>query len=181
VTTRPTGRDLDEEFRQFAVAQRKALYRVALVLAADPGVAEDLVQTALMRTHARWPRLRGQDPVRYARRVIANANIDRWRRDRGRERLTAAVPEQAAAARQGAGDLAAGVAERDAVLRALAGLTAQERRVVVLRFLDDVSEADTAKALGIPLGTVKSVTHRAIGKLRDSGHLDRTPQREVNP
>ncbi len=164
---------MDEEFRRFAATQRSSLYRVALVLTADPGTAEDLVQTALMRTHARWPRLRQQDPVRYARRVMTNANIDRWRRDRGREQLTGTVPEPAST------DLAAGVAERDAVVRALAGLTAQERRVVVLRFLDDVSEADTARALGMPLGTVKSVTHRAIAKLREDAHLDRT--REVNP
>ena len=175
VGTWPARRDLDEEFRLFAAAQRPGLYRTALVLTADPGVAEDLVQTALMRTHARWPRLREQDPGGYARRVITNANIDRWRRSRGRERLTAQVPEGAPAST----DLAAGVAERDAVLRALAGLSARERKVVVLRFLDDFSEADTAKALGIPLGTVKSVTHRAIAKLRENRHLDRTP--EVNP
>lgn len=173
VGTWAARRDLDEEFRLFAAAQRPNLYRTALVLTADPGVAEDLVQTALMRTHARWPRLREQDPGGYARRVITNAHIDRWRRGRGRERLTDQVPEGAST------DVAAGVAERDAVLRALAGLSAQERRVVVLRFLEDFSEADTAKALGIPLGTVKSVTHRAIAKLRESRHLDRTP--EVNP
>jgi RNA polymerase sigma-70 factor (sigma-E family) len=171
--TWPARRDLDEEFRLFAGAQRPALYRAALVLTADPGVAEDLVQTALMRTHARWPRLREQDPGGYARRVMTNANIDRWRPERGRERLTAEVPESHSA------DLAAEVAERDAVLRALAGLTAQERRVVVLRFLDDFSEADTAKALGMPRGTVKSVTHRAMAKLRENRHLDR--MWEVNP
>ena len=173
VGTWPARRDLDEEFRLFAGAQRPALYRAALVLTADPGLAEDLVQTALMRTHARWPRLREQDPGGYARRVMTNANIDRWRRDRGRERLTADVPEETSS------DVASGVAERDAVLRALQGLTAQERRVVVLRFLEDFSEADTAKALSMPLGTVKSVTHRAIAKLREIGDLDRTP--EVNP
>jgi RNA polymerase sigma-70 factor (sigma-E family) len=166
-------RDLDEEFRLFATAQRPGLYRVALVLTADPGVAEDLVQTALMRTHARWPRLREQDPGGYARRVIANANVDRWRRSRGRERLTAQVPEAHSV------DLASGVAERDAVLRALRSLSAQERRVVALRFLDDFSEADTARALGIPLGTVKSVTHRAIAKLRENRHLDGAT--EANP
>jgi len=173
VGTWAARRDLDEEFRLFAGAQRLALYRAALVLTADPGLAEDLVQTALMRTHARWPRLRQQDPGGYARTVIRNANIDRWRRDRGRERLTADVPECMA------GDVAAGVAERDAVLRALQGLTAQERRVVVLRFLEDYSEADTAKTLSIPIGTVKSVTHRAIAKLRANSNLDWTP--EVNP
>jgi RNA polymerase sigma-70 factor (sigma-E family) len=171
--TLPSRGDLDAEFRLFAGAQRPGLYRAALILTADPGVAEDLVQTALMRTYARWPRLRGQDAGGYARRVITNENIDRWRRDRGRERLTAEVPEAAAA------DLAGGVAERDAVLRALEELTARERRVVALRFLDDYSEADTATALGMPLGTVKSITHRAIAKLRHSRNLDRT--REVNP
>lgn len=114
-----------------------------------------------------------QDPGGYAWRVISNANIDRWRRDRGRERLTDEVPERAST------DLAAGVAERDAVLRALGALTTRERQVVALRFLEDYSETDTARALGIPLGTVKSVTHRAIGKLRDSRHLDRTEV--VNP
>src|ERR1700686_566453 len=118
----PARRDLDEEFRLFAGTQRPALYRAALVLTADQGVAEDLVQTALMRTHARWPRLREQDPGGYARRVMTNANIDRGRGEGGRERLTAEVPESHSA------DLAAEVAERDAVLRALAGLTAQERR-----------------------------------------------------
>ncbi len=176
VGTWAARRDLDEEFRLFAGAQRPSLYRAALVLTADPGAAEDLVQTALMRTHARWPRLREQDPGGYARRIMANANIDRWRRDRGRERLTDEVPETASA---DLGDIAAGVAERDAVLRALAGLSAQERKVVVLRFLEDYSEADTARALGIPLGTVKSVTHRAIAKLRDNRHLDQA--REVSP
>lgn len=173
VGTWAARRDLDEEFRLFAGAQRPALYRAALVLTADPGLAEDLVQTALMRTHARWPRLREQDPGGYARRVMTNANIDRWRRTRGRERLTADVPEGASV------DVAAGVAERDAVLRALQGLSHQERRVVALRFLEDLSEADTAKVLSVPLGTVKSVTHRAIAKLRENRDLDRT--REVNP
>lgn len=171
----PVRQDLDDDFRLFASAHRQGLYRVAMVLTADPGLAEDLVQTALMRTHARWPRLRGEDPLRYARRVMTNANIDRWRRDRGRERLTDAVPERGSA---DSADFAAGVVERDAILQALAGLTVQERKVIVLRFLDDVSEADTAKALGLPLGTVKSVTHRAIAKLRENRHLDRT--REAN-
>jgi RNA polymerase sigma-70 factor (sigma-E family) len=165
--------DHDEEFRLFATAQRPSLYRAALILTGDPGTAEDLVQTALMRTHARWPRLREQDPGGYARRIVTNATIDRWRRDRGRERLEADVPDAPSP------DVAAAVAERDAVLRALDGLSEQERRVVVLRYLDDLSEADTARELGIPLGTVKSVTHRAVAKLRTSSHLG--PNQEVNP
>jgi RNA polymerase sigma-70 factor (sigma-E family) len=163
----------DEEFRLFASGQRAGLFRMALVLTADRGVAEDLVQTALMRTHSRWERLREQDPGGYARRVIVNANVDRWRRDRGRERLTADLPES------GSTDPAAGVADRDAVVRALAELSVQERRVMVLRFLDDRSESETARLLGIPLGTVKSVTHRALAKLRANTHLNGAT--EVNP
>ena len=160
-----TSPDPESEFRLFAQGQQRALYRAALVLTADPGVAEDLVQTALMRTYAAWDRVRGQDPVAYARRVMTNASIDRWRRDRGREHLTAEVPHLVSP------DGAVGVASRDAVLRALADLSLQERRVIVLRFLEDLSEAETARCLGIPAGTVKSVTHRAVAKLRSSNHL----------
>ena len=136
-----------------------------LALTADRGLAEDLVQTALMRTYARWGRLAGQDPAGYAARVVVNANVDRWRRFRGREQLTAVAPEVAGI------DVEAGVAARDAVLRALATLSVRERRVVVLRFLLDLSEQQTAAELGWPVGTVKSVTHRAVAKLRGSAHL----------
>ena len=167
--TWPSGStDSREEFRAFATSQRPGLYRAALVLTADPGLAEDLVQTALTQTYARWSRLRQQDAGGYARRVLVNANIDRWRRLRDRERLTDAVPERSV------GDVTEDIAQRDAVLHALTALTVQERRVVVLRFLEDRSESDTARELGIPLGTVKSVTHRAIAKLRASSHLNET-------
>jgi len=165
--------DSREEFGIFATSQRAALHRAALVLTGDPGLAEDLVQTALTQTYARWGRLREQDAAGYARRVLVNANIDRWRRQRGRDRLSAVVPERSV------GDAAADIAQRDAVLHALADLTLAERRVVVLRFLEDRSEAETAAELGIPLGTVKSVTHRAIVKLRTSTHLNETD--EVTP
>lgn len=155
----------EDEFRAFVAQHETSLLRLALVLTARRPAAEDLVQTALMRTFRRWDRLRGQDPLAYARRVITNENIDRWRRLRGREVLRQATPEQSEA------DVTDTLAQRDAVLRALRELTDRERRVVALRFLLDLSEADTAHELGLPLGTVKSTTHRALDKLRGSGHL----------
>jgi RNA polymerase sigma-70 factor (ECF subfamily) len=155
----------DADFRAFALGERARLFRLGLALTADWGLAEDLVQTALMRTYARWGRLAGQDPAGYAARVVVNANVDRWRRFRGRERLTAATPEAVGI------DVAPEVVERDALLRALATLSVRERRVVVLRFPLDLSEQQAAAELGWPVGTVKSVTHRAVGKLRGSAHL----------
>jgi RNA polymerase sigma-70 factor (sigma-E family) len=159
------SRDDDRDFRAFVHDQEPMLLRVASLLTPDPGIAAALVQTALTRTYSRWPRLRDQNPAAYARRIVVNANVDRWRRDRGRERLTDHVPEPAS------GDVAEGVADRDALHRAMADLTLAERRVVALRFLVDLSEADTAAELGLPLGTVKSTTHRAVLKLRTSPHL----------
>lgn len=155
----------DEEFRAFVASTQRSLLRVALGLTLDAGLAEDLVQTAYLRTYARWDRLRDQDPAAYARRIVVNEHTDRWRRHKGRERLTDEVPETRSY------DDTAGLSERDAVLRALADLSPQERRVVVLRYLADLSEIETAEHLGIPRGTVKSVTHRAVAKLRASAHL----------
>jgi RNA polymerase sigma-70 factor (sigma-E family) len=159
------GRDDEAEFRAFVESTERTLLRVALGLTLDRGAAEDLVQTAYLRTYARWPRLRDGDPAAYARRIVVNENTDRWRRHRGRESLVGDVPDRPF------GDAASDVVERDAVVRALAELSDSERRVVVLRYLADLSESDTADALRMPLGTVKSVTHRAVGKLRASSHL----------
>jgi RNA polymerase sigma-70 factor (sigma-E family) len=160
-------RDSEEEFRLFVRREQEPLFRMALALCGDRGVAEDLVQTALVRTYSRWEKLRAENPAAYARRIVANAHIDRWRRDRGREVLTDEVPET-----RSAPDGAGRVADQDAVVQALGELSDRERRVVVLRFLSDLSEADTAATLGIPVGTVKSVTNRAVAKLRASRHLD---------
>ena len=155
----------DGEFRVFVLRHQDGLLRLAYLVSADPGVAEDLVQTALMRTYARWDRFRGEEPLAYAQRIVVNANIDRWRRTRGREQLTADVPDRPV------DQATSRVDDRDALARSLVVLSALERRVIALRFLLDLSEADTARQLGVPAGTVKSTTHRAIRKLRDCGQL----------
>lgn len=152
----------DAEFTDFVRRSSAALTGTAWLLCGDVGRAEDLVQHALLRTYLAWPRVRGGDPLAYARRVVANARIDAWRRVR-RERLTDPVelPEPAAAD----GDHAAEHAERDRLARALATLTARQRRVVVLRHLVGLPEAAVAADLGISVGTVKSTASRALRRL----------------
>ena len=159
----PYGRtDPDAEFAAFVRTASPELGRVAWYLCGDPVRAEDLLQHALLRTYLAWGRLRDGDPVAYTRRVLANARIDTWRKDR-RETLTAplAMPDPTA------DDGAAARAERDRLGRALRALPTQQRRVVVLRHLLGLSEAETAAELGVSLGTVKSTASRGLVRLRD--------------
>ncbi|MFF2268124.1 SigE family RNA polymerase sigma factor [Cellulosimicrobium cellulans] len=151
----------DEEFTAFMVDAQPALSRTAWLLCGDVHRAEELVQHALVRTYVAWPRAREGEPLAYARRVLANARIDHWRKHR-REHLTepGRLPpgEQPSAAR--------GQAERDALVRALGQLSAQRRRVVVLRYLLDLPERQVADELGLSLGAVKSAASRGVAHLR---------------
>lgn len=156
----------DGSFDVFVAQHYASLYRTAVLLSGDPHAAEDLVQTALIRVYGRWEQIRGEQPAAYARRIVVNAHHDTWRRTRRHEHLVR-EPEPSA---HMPGD-GQPVVERDALIQALRGLTRRERRVLVLRFIYDLTEADTARELGTRLGTVKSTTNRAIGKLRSSPHL----------
>jgi len=156
--------DQEATFVAFVTSTEVPLLRLAFTLTGDLGIAQDLVQTALSRAYSHWPRIWDQDPLAYTRRIVVNANHDRWRR-RVREVVGESSEPQAGP------DHAAVVVERNAIVAALAELTPKERRTVVLRFLGDLSESETARELGVQPGTVKSTTHRAIGKLRSSGHL----------
>ena len=156
----------DASFDRFVHEHHASLFRTAVLMTGNPETAQDLVQTALARVYARWSRIRDEEPAAYARRIVVNAHRDVWRRNRGREHLVPEMPEPASAP-----DATSRIVERDSVVRALSALTARERRVVVLRFLYDLSEAETASELGMRVGTVKSTTHRAIGKLRGSAEL----------
>jgi len=158
----------DEEFADFVAARYRALVRTGLLLTGDAGHAEDLAQSALIKTYLAWPRLR--EPANaesYARRVLTRlafrAGQRRWRGEIAAGRLPEPVsPTPADAA---AGDLAVDVR------RALAGLPAGQRAVLVLRYFDDQSEAETARVLGISPGTVKSRAARGLAALRQSGLL----------
>lgn len=153
--------DRDAEFSAFMVSASPALARTAWLLCGDVHRAEELVQRALMNTYLAWPKARQGDPLAYARRTLANLRIDTWRRHR-REVITAPtdLPEPWTAGP------AAQHADRDQLVRALATLTPRQRRIVVLRHLEGLSEREVADDLGVSLGTVKSTASRGLGQLR---------------
>ena len=149
--------DERETFDAFARGRMRELLRFAHVLTGDPHRAADLVQDALERTLISWHRVeRKDDPEAYVRRAIVNRHISVWRRTR-RERLVAETPE-------GLYDEPRG--RDDDMWAALATLPPRQRAVLVLRFYEDLTEADTAAALGCTVGTVKSQTWKALARLR---------------
>lgn len=152
----------DVEFVEFVRASTARLQHAAYLLTGDRHQAEDDVQTVLVRVYTAWSRIRRQDPFAYARKVLANLVIDRWRRPI-REDATEDVPEQAMP-----GDLADGVAVQEWLMRALAVLSARERTIVVLRHFWDLPEVDVAAELNVSVGTVKSTASRALAKMRVS-------------
>lgn len=154
----------DVEFVEFVRASSVRLQHAAYLLTGDRHQAEDDVQTVLVRVYTAWSRIRRQDPFAYARKVLANMVIDRWRRPI-REDATEELPEQPIP------DLADGVATQEWLLRALALLSPRERTIVVLRHFWDLSEADVAVELKVSVGTVKSTASRALAKMRMSEAL----------
>ncbi|MFI2365327.1 SigE family RNA polymerase sigma factor [Promicromonospora sp. NPDC019610] len=151
----------DDDFVAFVETAGPYLYRTAYLLSGDTHRAEDLVQTAFERTYRVWDRVRDREPRAYARRVLVNLRIDTWRHTRrevvpGDDHLPVGTTP----------DRAAEVELRDALVRALARLAPQQRRVVVLRHLLDLSEADVAAELGRSVGTVKATNARALERLR---------------
>jgi RNA polymerase sigma-70 factor (sigma-E family) len=157
--------ETDEAFVAFVGGAQRELWTLAWLLTGDRHRAEDLVQDTVARTYAAWHRVRREDPMAYARRVLVNAKTDTWRRRR-RELLVAEVPDVSRPV--ASSDVAGEVVRRREVVAALRTLADRERAVVVLRYYVDFSEADTASALGISLGTVKSTASRALSKLRAS-------------
>lgn len=152
----------EQGFSRWAGERQLALLRTAVLLTGDRHRAEDLVQDALTQVALRWRRLRDGSPEAYARQVIVRGNISWWRKHR-REVVLDVYDD----ATSSPADTAA--AERRIVLdRALAALTPRQRATVVLRYYDDLSERETAEALGVSVGTVKSQTHLALRRLREA-------------
>ncbi|GAB3686533.1 SigE family RNA polymerase sigma factor [Actinocorallia lasiicapitis] len=143
----------------FVAARSDRLARTAYLLTRDWALAEDLLQEALAKAWTAWSRLDDQ-PEAYVRRIIVTTYLTWWRRRWRGERPTAFPPE-----RPGPDELAAHD-ERDLVWRALGRLAPRQRAVIVLRFYEDLTEAQTARLLGVTVGTVKSQTAKALAALR---------------
>ena len=158
-------------FVDFVVARGPSLHRTAVLLTRDHHRAEDLVQTALARAWGSWERIHG-DHEAYVRRILVNEFASSWRRRWNDERPSEVLPEVAGG---DLGDLSDAVAGRSTLVAALALLPRRQRAVVVLRFFHDYSEAMTAEALGVTVGTVKSQTSKALAALRVSPRLDAAP------
>jgi RNA polymerase sigma-70 factor (sigma-E family) len=160
----------EAEFTEFMHARWPRLVRLGYGLTGDPGLAEDLAQTALARAFASWQRVRrAGDPDAYVRRIMVNANSSRFRKHRVRERLTDAPPD--AVPQPGVADATHLRDDRSALIAALMDLPQGQRAVVVLRYWMDMTETEVAATLGCSVGNVKSQASRALAKLRLSPDL----------
>ena len=160
------GSSRETEFREFVVGRSPALLATAYLLTGERAAAEDLLQASLAKAWFAWSRVAAADsPEAYVRRVMANTYAGWWRRRWRGEQPTADLPEHSVT------DGTQRVDDRDELWRALGTLPRRQRAVVVLRYFEDMTEADTAHALGISVGTVKSQCAKAFARLRQDPAL----------
>jgi RNA polymerase sigma-70 factor (sigma-E family) len=160
----------DEDFSAFVDASSRRLLRSAYLITGNFAEAEDLLQTALEKAYRRWPSIRRTDmPEAYVRRMLVTTAIDAGRR----RRLTSS-PLQAESLPGRLDPAIEGVAGRSALLACVRELPPSQRAVLVLRYFDDLTEAETARTLGCTVGTVKSQHARAMARLRELVENDRT-------
>lgn len=155
----------DRDFRSFVVQRQPALLRTAWLLTGDWQSAQDLVQAALLRCWPRWDRLHAAGAEAYVRQAMMNLHRSWWRRRWRGETPTAQLPDHPDADVWAATDLS------EVLRAALADLPPRQRATVVLRYFDDLTEVQTAAALGCSPGTVKSQTAKALAALRGDRRL----------
>jgi RNA polymerase sigma-70 factor (sigma-E family) len=155
----------DQEFAELAADRMPALLRYAHLLTGERARAEDLVQSALAAAYRHRRRIDPATAEAYVRKAVLNAYLSWWKRGRSRERVTDRPPDRPQP------DSAAAVDERDAMWSALATLPPRQRAVLVLRYYEDLSEAEIARVLDIAPGTVKSQAAKALASLRASAAL----------
>jgi RNA polymerase sigma-70 factor (sigma-E family) len=156
----------DEDFRGFFAQHYERLCRLGFLLTGDPVQAEELAQDALVRTWRRW-RLVGRpdNPETYVRKVLVN---------RHRSLLRRALVEARYRYRDRPAEAVGDEHREDAIVlwAATRRLPLRQQAVLVLRYYEDLSEAEIARVLGIPVGTVKTLARRGLARLRRS--LDAT-------
>jgi RNA polymerase sigma-70 factor (sigma-E family) len=161
----PAGPD-DRGFREYVATRSRALLRTAYLLTGNVADAEDLVQAALAKTYLAWDRIEDRGALDgYVRRAIVNTHISWWRRRRVEEYPTDEIPDQAVADHAITSDL------QETMRRAVDRLPERMRAAVLLRYYEDMTEAEVADVLGVSLGTVKSTVSRAVAKLRTDADL----------
>lgn len=166
VSTARSNDSAEAEFVGFVTARQQALLRFAYLLTSDHHTAEDLVQTALAKTYLSWGRLRDRGALdAYVRRIIVNENFSLWRRPWKRnESPSDELPEAEVSSPE--------THDGDAMWRIVQTLPTRQRATVVLRYYEEMSEAETAMVLGCSVGTVKSQTSRGIAALRSAFAAD---------
>ncbi|MEO3810371.1 SigE family RNA polymerase sigma factor [Sphaerisporangium sp. B11E5] len=151
----------DEEFREYVVARGPALLRAAHQLTGQPADAEDLLQAALAKTYLAWERINDRAALDgYVRRAMVNINISWWRRRKLEEYPAEHLPDLPARDVPSRGEI------HELLEEALARLPVRQRTAIVLRYYEDMSEPEIARALGVSVGTVKSTVSRGMAKLR---------------
>jgi RNA polymerase sigma-70 factor (sigma-E family) len=155
----------DASFEEFVAAGSGRLFTMALLLTGHRRAeAEDLLQDVLERAYRRWERItRKGNPDAYVRQMMINAAVDLWRRARRRREEPLVIDTADFAARDRTRD----IADRDLLLRGLAELPPRQCAVLVLRYFEDLTEAQTAAILGCTIGAVKSQASRALARLRE--------------
>jgi RNA polymerase sigma-70 factor (sigma-E family) len=152
-------------FEEFVAGRGQALQRFGYALTGDWALAEDLLQAALARAYPRWSRITRDDPEAYVRKIMLNTWSSWWRRRWRGEVPSGQLPEAAGP------DSYAAVDSKQVLRAALTALPPRQRAVVVLRYHQDLSEAQVAELLGISVGTVKSQAAKALATLRSQAVL----------
>jgi RNA polymerase sigma-70 factor (sigma-E family) len=153
--------DVKARFGEFAALRTPALLRVAYLLTGNQHAAEDLVQSALVKTLARWRSLRHEDPEGYVRAVMYREQVSWWRRRRRYQETLVDFPADLVGS-----DPHAQTDLRLAMREALLHLSPAHRTILVLRYYEDLTETQVATVLGCSVGSVRSRTHRAVSRLR---------------
>ena len=162
--TERSERDSLAQYEEFFEQRRRRALRLAYVLCGNASEAEDIVAESFAKMYVVWKKGEIDDPVAYLRRIITNQVRSQWRHKDVERRHDERVKVMWAPSERGFDDA---MVARDAVSIAMSSLPPKQRAVVALRYLEDLSEAETAAALGVSVGTVKAHASRGLDRLRE--------------